>query len=459
MSSSFYKFTIQGLAVTQVQELDDGYWKTERIGRNENWAYDASTAIVTKIETEHGYTKIRTFTDLDGDGIYNKVSSSSSSSGSSGVTSTANNFASSLKLYDFTIDGNNAVTAVFENEHGAWQNEGMSWNETWEFDSTKNIVTKTEDEHGRLETTTYIPDGNGFYTRDSQSYQIGSGSTTLIDDSYNDDILYGYESADQIKSGDGDDYIESYAGNDILNGGNGNDFLYAGAGNDAVDGGAGDDLIFGSDGAGNDSYIGGQGIDTIEYSNLASSINVNLSKGISTGVAINTDRLYDIENIIAGDCDDVLIGSSRANYIYGELGDDNIDASTGNDFVYGGDGDDNLNGGLGIDSLTGGDGADNFIFNTRLGTSNTDNIMDFMDGIDHIFLDDSIFKKLKNDTNLSDNIAVGSRAIDNNDYLIYNDTTGILYYDADGNGRGGQIAIAALTVGSLDASSSDFVII
>jgi len=303
------------------------------------------------------------------------------------------------------------------------------------------------------------PHGNGYYTRDSQTYQIGSGSTTLIDDSYNDDILYGYESADRINSGDGDDYIESYSGNDILNGGNGNDFLYAGAGNDSVDGGAGDDLIFGSDGAGNDSYRGGQGIDTIEYSNLASSINVNLSRGISIGVAINTDRLYDIENIIAGDSDDVLIGSARANYIYGELGDDNIDASTGNDFVYGGDGDDNLNGGLGIDSLTGGDGADNFIFNTRLGSSNTDNIKDFMDGIDHIYLDDSIFKQLKNDTNLSDNIAVGSRAIDNNDYLIYNDTTGILYYDADGNGRGGQITIAALTVGSLDATSSDFVII
>ena len=457
MSSSFYKFTIQGSAVTQVQELDDGYWKTERIGSNETWAYDVSTAIVTKTETEHGYTKIRTFTDLDGDGIYNKVSSSSSSSSSSGVTSTANNFASSLKLYDFTIDGNNDVTAVFENEHGAWQNEGMSWNETWAFDPTTNIITKTENEHGRLETTTYIPDGNGYYTRDSQTYQIGSGSTTLIDDSYNDDILYGYESADRINSGDGDDYIESYAGNDNLNGGNGNDFLYAGAGNDTVDGGAGDDLIFGSDGAGNDSYRGGQGIDTIEYSNLASSINVNLSRGISTGAAINTDRLYDIENIIAGDSDDVLIGSARANYIYGELGDDSIDASTGNDFVYGGDGDDNLNGGLGQDTLTGGDGADDFIFNTKLSASNADIILDFDDSVDTIQLDDAIFKKLKNDADLSDNIVVGTRAIDRNDYLIYNDITDVLYYDADGSGRGAQVAISVVTIGSVDAS--DFVVI
>ena len=457
MSSSLYQFIIQGTVVTQVQEWDDGLWKTERIGSNETWAYDVSTATVTKTETEHGYTKIRTFTDLDGDGIYNKVSSSSSSSSSSGVTSTANNFASSLKLYDFTIDGNNAITAVFENEHGAWQNEVMSWNETWAFDPTTYIITKTENEHGRLETTTYIPDGNGYYTRDSQTYQIGSGSTTLIDDSYNDDILYGYESADRINSGDGDDYIESYAGNDNLNGGNGNDYLYAGAGNDSVDGGAGDDLIFGSDGAGNDSYRGGQGIDTIEYSNLASSINVNLSRGISTGAAINTDRLYDIENIIAGDSDDSLIGSSRANYIYGELGDDSIDASTGNDFVYGGDGDDNLNGGLGLDNLTGGVGADDFIFNTKLSASNSDIILDFEDGFDRINLDDAIFKKLRGDRDLSDNITVGTSAIDRNDYLIYNDITDVLYYDADGSGRGAQVAISVVTIGSVDAS--DFVVI
>lgn len=457
MSSSLYKFTIQGVAVSQVEEFDDGIWKVERIGGNEVWSYDSATGNVTKTETEHGYSKVRTYTDLDGDGIYNKISSSSSTSTSSGTTSTPNAFLSSLKQFDFTIDSNNTITAVRENEHGIWQNESISWNETWLYDVATGIVTKTEDEHGRLETTTYILDGNGYYTRDSQTYQIGSGSTTLIDDSYNDDILYGYDSADRINSGDGDDYIESYAGNDILNGGNGNDFLYAGAGNDVVDGGAGDDLIFGSDGAGNDSYKGGLGIDTIEYSNLVSSINVNLSRGMATGGAINSDRLYNIENIIAGDGDDTLSGSTSANYLYGELGDDRIDASSGNDFVFGGVGDDSLNGGLGVDELTGGGGYDAFIFNAKLSASNADSILDFEDGVDRINLEDAIFKKLRGDRDLSDNITVGTRALDKNDYLIYNDTTDVLYYDADGSGRGAQVAVAVVTIGSIDAS--DFVVI
>ncbi len=454
MSSSLYKFTIQGTTVSLVEEFDGGIWKVERIGGNEVWSYDIASGNVTKTETEHGYSKVRTYTDADGDGIYNKISSSSSSSS---TTSSPNAFVSSLKQYDFTIDSNNAVTAVYENEHGTWQNESISWNESWSYDVATGIVTKTEDEHGRLETTTFIPDGSGYFTRDSQTYQIGSGSNTLIDDSYNDDILYGYESADRINSGDGDDYIESYAGNDILNGGNGNDFLYAGAGNDAVDGGAGDDLIFGSDGAGNDSYRGGQGTDTIEYSNLASSINVNLSRGVATGSAINTDRLYDIENIIAGDSDDTLTGNTRANYLYGELGNDRIDASSGNDFIFGGLGNDSLNGGLGVDELTGGDGSDAFIFNSKLSASNADSILDFQDGLDILQLEDAIFKKLRGDRDLSDNITVGTRALDNNDYLVYNDATNVLYYDADGSGRGAQVAIAVVTIGTIDAS--DFVVI
>ena len=348
MSSSLYKFTIQGPSVSRIEEFDDGIWKVEHIGTNEVWSYDGNTGSVTKIESEHGYSKVRTYTDADGDGIYNKISSSSSS----------------------------------------------------------------------------LP---------------GSGSIKLIDDSYNDDILYGYDSADHINSGDGDDYIKSNYGNDILNGGNGNDFLYAGAGDDEVDGGAGDDLIFGSDGAGNDIYRGGIGIDTIEYSNLVSSITVNLSRAVATGEAINTDRLYDIENIISGDADDTITGSAKANHLYGGLGDDS------------------LNGGLGVDELTGGDGHDAFIFNTKLSLNNADIILDFEEGIDTIQLDDAVFKNLKNDVDLSDNLVIGTRALDINDYLIYNQTTNVLYYDSDGSGRGAQVAVAVVTIGSIDAS--DFVVI
>jgi serralysin len=110
-----------------------------------------------------------------------------------------------------------------------------------------------------------------------------------------------------------------------------------------------------------------------------------------------------------------------------------------------------------VDELTGGDGSDAFIFNSKLSASNADSILDFQDGLDILQLEDAIFKKLRGDRDLSDNITVGTRALDNNDYLVYNDATNVLYYDADGSGRGAQVAIAVVTIGTIDAS--DFVVI
>lgn len=543
MSSSLYKFTFSGAAITAIQEFDDGIWKNERIERNEVWAYDASTNTVTKTETEHGRVKVKTYTDLDNDGVFVKALSSSSATSVSGST-----FVSSLKQFDFTIAADNIVTAVRENERGVWHNERMHLNETWTYDPVTDSVTKVENEHGYLETTVYIRDLSGFFTRESETYQFGAGATSLIDDSASDDILYGYESVDRINSGDGDDYVESYGGNDILNGGNGNDYLYAGSGNDSVDGGAGDDLIVGGDGAGDDTYKGGSGIDTVKYTSATQAINVNLTSGKASGAEINNDKLYDIENVIAGDGSDSIVGSNAVNYLYGGLGNDNIDASKGDDFIFGGEGNDSLNGGLGIDIadgglgndlyfvdnsrdvvrelfgegvdsvrssvsytlsdnvenltlinnasinavgnglnntlignnavnninggdgddvingglgkdiLTGGNGSDYFVFNTVASASNTDRVTDFQDGIDKLQLEDSIFTKIRGDLNLSDNIVNGTKALDANDYLVYNNTNGVLYYDLDGSGRAAAVAIATIGTGHI-IDTSDFFII
>lgn len=525
MSSSLYRFTFSGTNVTAIQEFDDGVWKNERIERNEVWAYDALTNTVTKTETEHGRVKIKTYTDTDGDGVFIKALSSSSTASVAGTT-----FVSSLKQYDFTIASDNTITAVRENERGGWHNERMHLNETWTYDPTTDSVTKVENEHGYLETTVYIRDVSGFFTRESETYQFGGGSSTLIDDTASDDILYGYESVDRINSGDGDDYVESYGGNDILNGGNGNDYLYAGSGNDTVDGGAGDDLIVGGDGAGDDTYKGGTGIDTVKYTSATQAISVNLTSGRASGSEINNDKLYDIENVIAGDGNDVIVGSKVSNYLYGGLGNDNLDGAAGRDYLYGGlgndiytvdnlmdaiyesanegidsvrssvsftladnvenltllnassisatgnalantlvgnsaantinggDGDDFIYGGLGNDVLVGGNGADAFVFNTALSSKNIDRVVGFQDGADKIYLEDAIFTKLRGDTNLSDNIVNGTRAVDGNDYLIYNQTTGALIYDSNGSARGGEVTVATLGTG-LAIDSSDFVLI
>lgn len=49
-------------------------------------------------------------------------------------------------------------------------------------------------------------------------------------------------------------------------------------------------------------------------------------------------------------------------------------------------------------------------------------------------------------------------AIDTNDYVIYNPTTGALTYDADGSGAGVGVQIAMLGV-NLALTNADFVII
>ena len=451
--SSLYKFTFSGTSVTGIQEFDDGVWKNEGIDASESWSYDSLTGVVTKTEAEHGRVKVKTYIDSDGDGVFLKDVSSSTFTGVSGSSS----FSSSLKQYDFVIDESGNVTAVKELEQSRWHLERMDANETWVYDALAETVTKTESEHGYIETTTYVKGADGLYTRASEAYQLGAGSTYSIDDTGSDDILYGYSAADSIYSGDGDDYVESFAGNDILDGGDGNDHLYAGSGNDIVDGGAGDDLIVGGDGAGNDTYRGGSGVDTVKYTSATKAISVNLSAGKASGTEINNDKLYDIENLIAGDGSDTIVGGIVSNYLYGGLGNDKIDGGAGDDLIYGGAGKDTLKGGLGHDVLYGDDGADRFLFDTKLSLTNSDTISDFQDGVDQIALEDSIFTKLKGDKNLSDNIALNAAA-DKNDYLIYNTDSGKLFYDADGYGSGQAIEIALIGTGHT-IDKADFVIV
>ena len=150
-----------------------------------------------------------------------------------------------------------------------------------------------------------------------------------------------------LKANNFGDYLSGAGGDDQLSGGTGSDVLYAGDGNDLVDAGEGDDLIIGGDGAGDDTYIGGDGIDTVKYTSSHSGITVDLSLGAATSGAgkdaagIGTDVLSEIENVIAGNFDDTLIGN--------EL-DNRLDGLVGNDILYGGTGADTLIGGTGNDT-------------------------------------------------------------------------------------------------------------
>jgi len=88
-----------------------------------------------------------------------------------------------------------------------------------------------------------------------------------------------------------------------------------------------------------------------------------------------------------------------------------------------------------------------------------DRIADFNGRYDTIQLDNAIFKKLGNAGRLkSAYFEVGSKADDRNDYLVYNKSKGVLYYDADGSGRDRAVEIAVLS-NKTKVSAGDFLVI
>jgi Ca2+-binding RTX toxin-like protein len=127
--------------------------------------------------------------------------------------------------------------------------------------------------------------------------------------------------------------------------------------------------------------------------------------------------------------------------IFGRGDEDTIFAGSGDDTVFGQSGDDDIYGGTGNDTLWGGANHDDFVFDTALNaTTNVDIIKDFDAGLEHIWLDNDIFTAFGSSTgNLSSNnfkANAGAVAGDNNDFILYDTTTGNLYYDADGNLNG-----------------------
>ena len=255
---------------------------------------------------------------------------------------------------------------------------------------------------------------------------------------------------DTLKAQNTSSYIDGMDGNDSINGGLGNDTLIGSNGNDTVAGGAGNDNIVGGHGAGDDKYDGGTGIDTATYTSALAGLKIDLTKTSSTvtsidghnAAGIGTDALKNIENIVAGDFNDNILGNTIANNLFGGAGNDTINGNTGKD------------------TLTGGLGADVFVFNTALNAStNLDTITDFTPKEDSISLKKSIFSKLSVDSNqhvqLYQSIALPTSS--KVGYLVYNAANGELAYDADGSAGKAPVKIAIVGIDTHPAlSATDF---
>ena len=156
---------------------------------------------------------------------------------------------------------------------------------------------------------------------------------------------------------------------------------------------------------------------------------------------------------------DILHGGGGNDTIYGYAGGDTLDGRNGNDKLYGGIGNDEIDGGLGRDTLVGGLGRDAFEFHSKLSKSNIDVISDFSHKDDRFELAPSIFKTSGQSISYikSSEFWKGTKAHDANDRIIYNNKTGVIYYDPDGTGAKEALAFAKVKAGT-KLTHSDFFI-
>lgn len=180
-------------------------------------------------------------------------------------------------------------------------------------------------------------------------------------------------------------------------------------------------------------------------------------------------RLFeDADDITGTQFRDFLFGYGQADTIRGGAGNDDIYGGNGNDSLFGGGGRDALYGGsgnnviisgAGQDSIYAGDGQDRIIFNTAPVDGQRDYIQHFTSGSDRIVLDQDIFTAIGPVGLLaSGRFRLGTVAGDANDRIIYDNLSGILYYDRDGTGSA-QAKIIAEIVDHPALTAADFQII
>ncbi len=208
-------------------------------------------------------------------------------------------------------------------------------------------------------------------------------------------------------------------------------------------------------GGGADKMAGGGGNDTYVVDDAGDYVKERSGGGTDTVEASANYHITDhVENLIlTGAVATRAVGNSLDNAITGNGIGNVLDGRGGADVIDGGGGDDSLYGREGNDTLTGGSGADKFVFDSALGAGNVDSITDFATGVDRIQLDDDIFTAFVGPGSLDPAaFRAGTSAQDGDDRIIYDSSTGNIYYDADGLGGAAQTLFAQLVPGTARAS-------
>lgn len=295
---------------------------------------------------------------------------------------------------------------------GAQEMIGGDGDDAYYVDSTDDVVTETGGE-GYDSIYTLVN-----YTLPANVEKIVAlGSTgLLLTGNALDNQLFGAAGADTLYGGLGNDKLDGRAGADSMVGGDGDDSYYV---NDA-----GDVVV----------ELADEGTDTV-YTTIDYALSANIEKVIvrgSAGLAVT--------------------GNGSDNVMTGGSGADTLSGGEGADRINGGAGADVLIGGADNDVLTGGAGADIFVFAGV--DQGRDTITDFQIGVDKIGIDLAAFDLASFDAGLFESNARGL-ATDADTRFVYSETTGRLFFDADGSGSGKAVLIATLR-GAPELTAADF---
>lgn len=240
------------------------------------------------------------------------------------------------------------------------------------------------------------------------------------------------------------------------------------SGNDVLSGSGGDVTMKG--GLGNDTYI---------FDSAGDKAVENSNEGVDTvQTPFNCTLGSYMENVVlTGSTAVNATGSSWHNQMTGNNAANTLQGLAGNDTINGKGGNDVLVGGAGKDVLTGGSGADHFKYlstgdglwigsNVTKGSAKADTISDFTVGTDKIVLDHTAFLLASglaqdgvsfveigtayNGANATSTAFAAGKA------SLIQDSTGTLYYDANGKGAGYTV-LATLQPG-VHLHGSDIVI-
>jgi serralysin len=293
----------------------------------------------------------------------------------------------------------------------------------------------------------YIHAGHG-----SDTVRTGTGLVDVVEtDAGIDNVVIGAGGVEMVRTGPDNDTvtttsgwaasIRTQTGNDVLRlGSGGAGTVFLGDGNDTV---VVSKLVNPESPV--TQIIGESGVDTISFAAFTQNLNISLAPATSlVDSATGSFLLTGFENLTGGSGNDVLTGSGAANVLNG------------------GPGNDTLVGGAGIDTLVGGAGGDFFVLNAPLAAANRDVVADFANAAgnnDTFRLENAVMTRLGAAGVLSANrFFAGAAAHDLDDRIVYNKTTGALFYDSNGSIAGGVTHLATLT-NKVALTAADFVVI